>query len=161
MDNGLMRTPRAFYEFREYENGVADVLASVAGANGVVRRNVMLSSRADNRRRQIDVLVKGSIFGLTDARLPGSLMAWWAVDLAARQGVSWVRRHAQVPQVAVYDQALGFALVREEQRTHARLNMLARKAERLDRSLWFGAGFRGWNVRAAWSPDVQADHRAR
>jgi hypothetical protein len=56
-------------EFREYENGVADVQASVVGANGVVRRNVMLSSRADNRRRQIDVLVEGSIFGLTDARL--------------------------------------------------------------------------------------------
>jgi len=59
---------------------------------------------------------------------PGSLMAWWAVDLAAREGVPWVRRHAQVSQVAAYDQAQGFSLVREEQRTHARLWMLARKA---------------------------------
>lgn len=73
---------------------------------------------------------------------PGSLMAWWAVDLAARQGADWVRRHAQVPQVAAYDQAQGFELVREEQRTHVRLYMLARKAERLDLSTWFGPGFR-------------------
>jgi hypothetical protein len=72
---------------------------------------------------------------------PGSLMAWWTVDLAARQGVPWVRRHAQFPQVAAYDQTQGFDLVREEQRTHARLYMLARKAERLDLSPWFGVGF--------------------
>lgn len=72
---------------------------------------------------------------------PGSLIAWWAVDLAARRGVPWVRRHAQVAQVAAYDQAQGFDLVREEQRTHARLWMLARKAERLDLSRWFGPGF--------------------
>jgi hypothetical protein len=65
-----------------------------------------------------------------------------ADDLAARQGVPWVRRHAQVPQVAAYDQAQGFDLVREEQRTHARLWMLARRAERLDLSRWFGLGFR-------------------
>jgi hypothetical protein len=79
---------------------------------------------------------------------PGSLMAWWAVDLAARQGVPWVRRHAQVPQVAAYDQTQGFTLVREEQRTHARLYMLARKAERLDLSPWFGPEFsRGTPVR--------------
>jgi hypothetical protein len=73
---------------------------------------------------------------------PGSLIAWWTVDLAARQGVPWVRRHAQVPQVAAYDQTQGFDLVREEQRTHTRLWMLARKAERLDLSQWFGPGFR-------------------
>ena len=69
-------------------------------------------------------------------------MAWWAEDLAARQGEDWVRRHAQVPQVAAYDQTQGFGLIREEQRTHARLYMLARKAERLDLSPWFGPGFR-------------------
>lgn len=73
---------------------------------------------------------------------PGSLMAWWAVDLAARRGVPWVRRHAQVAEVAAYDRMQGFTLVREEQRTHARLYMLARKAERLELSRWFGPGFR-------------------
>ncbi|HEY7263657.1 MAG TPA: hypothetical protein VH589_19490 [Trebonia sp.] len=76
-------------------------------------------------------------------------MAWWAVDLAARQGVPWVRRHAQVPQVAAYGQAQGFTLVRDEQRTHARLYMLARKAERLD-SLARPV-VQGRNARAAWS----------
>ena len=58
-----------------------------------------------------------------------SIVASAAVDLAARRGVPCVRRHAQVPQVAAYDQAQGFDLVREEQRTHARLWMLARKSE--------------------------------
>ena len=55
--------------------------------------------------------------------------------------MSWVRRHGQVPQVAAYDQTQGFTLVREEQRTHARLYMLARNAERLYVSPWFGTGF--------------------
>lgn len=73
---------------------------------------------------------------------PGTLIAWWAVDLAARRGMTWVRRHAQVSQVAAYDQAQGFDLVREEQHTHTRLWMLARKAERLDLSRWFGPEFR-------------------
>lgn len=60
--------------------------------------------------------------------------------------VPWVRRHAQVLHVASYDQAQGFTLVREEQRTHARLYMLARQAERLDLPPWLGR-----NARAAWS----------
>ena len=69
-------------------------------------------------------------------------MAWWAVDLAPRRGVGWVRRHAQFPQVAAYDQAQGFDLVREEQRAHAWPYMLARTAARLNLSPWLGPGFR-------------------
>lgn len=65
-------------EFREYENGVADVLASVVGDGGTVRRNVMLPARTGNRRRQIDVLVEGNIFGLTDARLIVDCKRWKA-----------------------------------------------------------------------------------
>jgi hypothetical protein len=96
----------------------------------------------DVERAESALYLSGSITDpAAKALRPGSLIAWWAVDLAARRGVSWVRRHAQVPQVAVYDQAQGFDLVREEQRTHARLWMLARRADRLDLSPWFGPGF--------------------
>ena len=63
-------------EPREYENGVADVLASVVGDGGTVRRNVMLPSRTGNRQRQIDVLVEGNVFGLTDARLVVECKRW-------------------------------------------------------------------------------------
>src|ERR1700753_3571602 len=67
--------------------------------------------------------------------------AWVADGLVGsgsgrREGVPWVRRHAQVPNVAAYDQTQGFTLVREEQRAHVRLYMLGRKAERRDLSLW-------------------------
>jgi hypothetical protein len=97
----------------------------------------------DAERAESALYLSGSVTDpAAKALRPGSLIAWWAVDLAARQGVPWVRRHAQVPQVAAYDQTQGFGLVREEQRTHARLWMLARKAERLDLSQWFGPGFR-------------------
>jgi hypothetical protein len=97
----------------------------------------------DAERAESALYLSGSVTDPAARALrPGSLIAWWAVDLAARRGVPWVRRHAQVPQVAAYDQAQGFDLVREEQRTHARLWMLARKAERLDLSCWFGPGFR-------------------
>jgi predicted N-acetyltransferase YhbS len=68
----------------------------------------------------------------------GSLMAWWAVDRAARLDIPWVRRHCHFPQVARYNLTQGFELVREEQRTNARVYVMARRAERLDLSCWFG-----------------------
>lgn len=56
-------------EYRDYENGVADVLAFLAGDSATVERNVRLPGRRSGRSRQIDVLVRGRIFGMTDATL--------------------------------------------------------------------------------------------
>ena len=56
-------------EYRDYENGVADVLAFLAGDSAAVERNVRLPGRRSGRGRQIDVLVRGRIFGMTDATL--------------------------------------------------------------------------------------------
>jgi hypothetical protein len=56
--------------------------------------------------------------------------------------VGWIRRHVQFSQVAAYDQAQDFDLVREEQRARACPYMLARKAARLKLSPWLGPGFR-------------------
>lgn len=73
-------------EFREYENGVADILASVVGEAGSVRRNVRLPSRSGARARQIDVLVEGDVFGLTNARIVVDCKRWKsAVDIAAAE----------------------------------------------------------------------------
>lgn len=63
-------------EFREYENGVADVLASVVGESGTVQRNVRLPSHAGVRPRQIDVLVTGNIFRVTGTRLIVDCKRW-------------------------------------------------------------------------------------
>ncbi|PRX01071.1 UNVERIFIED_ORG: hypothetical protein CLV66_12729 [Actinomadura viridilutea] len=73
-------------------------------------------------------------------RRPGTVMALWAVDRAARLEVPWVRRHCHAPEVARYNLSQGFTLVREEQRTHTRLYMMARWAERLELTemLWEG-----------------------
>jgi hypothetical protein len=120
-----------------------DEAAGVIGQT-VVQRQGPPWGWTDAERAESALYLSGSITDPAAKLLrPGSLMAWWAVDLAARQGVPWVRRHAQYPQVAAYDQAQGFDLVREEQRTRARLYMLARRAERLDLSPWFGTDFRG------------------
>jgi hypothetical protein len=109
----------------------------------VVQRQGPPFGWTESERAEAALYLSGSITApVARALRPGSLMAWWAVDMAARQGVPWVRRHAQVPEVAAYDQSQGFDLVREEQRTHARLYMLARKAERLDLSPWLGPDFR-------------------
>jgi hypothetical protein len=71
-------------EFREYENGVADVLASIVGESATVERNVRLPSRSDGRHRQIDVLVTGTVFGLPDTRLVVDCKHWKkAVDKPA------------------------------------------------------------------------------
>ncbi|MFC9975598.1 GNAT family N-acetyltransferase [Spirillospora sp. NPDC127200] len=96
----------------------------------------------DAERAQAALYLSGSI---TDPawrdRKPGTVMAWWAVDRAARLGVPWVRRHCQVAAVARHNLTQGFTLVRTEQRTNARLWMMARRAERLDLSQWLGAEY--------------------
>lgn len=56
-------------EYRDYENGVADVLAFLAGDSAAVERNARLPGRRGGRPRQIDVLVRGRIFGMADATL--------------------------------------------------------------------------------------------
>ncbi len=97
----------------------------------------------DAERAEAALYLSGSI---TDPavrhRRPGTAMALWAVDRAARLGVPWVRRHCQVAEVARYNLTQGFTLVRKEQRSHARLYMMARPAERLDLSAWFGNAVR-------------------
>jgi len=47
----------------EYENGVADVLAYLAGDAAVVERNVKMPGKKSGKRRQIDVKVTGALFG--------------------------------------------------------------------------------------------------
>lgn len=56
-------------DFREYENGVADILASVVGEDAEVTRNVRLPSKSGVRPRQVDVLVTGTVFGFPGTRL--------------------------------------------------------------------------------------------
>jgi hypothetical protein len=54
---------------RDYENGVADVLAFILGEHGAVERNVMLPTRDGSRRRQIDVVARVRIQGLVEILL--------------------------------------------------------------------------------------------
>ncbi len=64
---------------------------------------------------------------------PGTLMALWAVDRAARQGRRWVRQGCFFPELAEYYRSQGFSLVKEQERgAGRRLYLLARRAERLD-----------------------------
>lgn len=63
---------------------------------------------------------------------PGTTMAHWAVDRAARLGAGWVRRDCAFPELAKYYQTQGYDLVREAEHKGCRLFMMARKAERLD-----------------------------
>jgi hypothetical protein len=67
----------------EYENGVADVLAFLAGDSAVVDRNVKLHGRHSLTTRQIDVRVRGRIFGMADAMLIADCKRWGKpVDVA-------------------------------------------------------------------------------
>jgi hypothetical protein len=63
-------------EYRDYENGVADVLAFLAGAAATVERNVRLHGRRTGKHRQIDVLVRGRIFAMADAMLIVDCKRW-------------------------------------------------------------------------------------
>ncbi|WP_258534393.1 GNAT family N-acetyltransferase [Streptomyces sp. PT12] len=72
---------------------------------------------------------------------PGTLMAWWAVDRAAREGRAWVRRDCLWPGLVRYYEEQGFTLIHEVERGAYRLFMLGRRAERIE-SLdeWFRRG---------------------
>ena len=63
---------------RDYENGVGDVLAYLAGDTATVRRNLRLTGRRSGKQRQIDVLVQGRIFGMADATLIAECKRWAA-----------------------------------------------------------------------------------
>ncbi|MEH6373607.1 GNAT family N-acetyltransferase [Streptomyces sp. KLMMK] len=62
---------------------------------------------------------------------PGTLIALWAVDHAAREGKEWVRRGCMFPGLVRYYETQGFALLHEVQRTRNRVYLMARRAERL------------------------------
>jgi hypothetical protein len=61
----------------------------------------------------------------------GTLIAWWAVDRAARCGAGWVRRDCLWPELASYYEGQGFTLVREVERGKYRFHLMARRAERI------------------------------
>lgn len=71
-------------EYRDYENGVADVLAFLAGESATVERDVRLPGRRSGRSRQIDVLVRGRVFRMADATLIVDCKRWRVpVDVTA------------------------------------------------------------------------------
>lgn len=56
-------------EFRDYENGVADVLSFIFGPSASVERNVHLPGRLSGVSRQIDILVHGPLGDTPDATI--------------------------------------------------------------------------------------------
>ncbi|MFD8967177.1 GNAT family N-acetyltransferase [Streptomyces sp. NPDC059568] len=62
---------------------------------------------------------------------PGTLIAFWAVDRAAREGKRWVRRGCMFPGLVSYYRTQGFTLLHEVQRTRNRVYLMARRAERI------------------------------
>jgi hypothetical protein len=63
-------------DFREYENGVADILGFLVGDGATVERDVRLPSRRGGRTRQVDVLVRGRVFGLENTTLVVDCKLW-------------------------------------------------------------------------------------
>lgn len=63
-------------DFREYENGVADILSFLTGDGATVERNVRLPSRRGGRTRQVDILVRGRVFGLDNTTLAVDCKRW-------------------------------------------------------------------------------------
>jgi hypothetical protein len=63
-------------EYRDYENGVADVLAFLTGGVATVDRNIRVLGHRSGRQRQIDVAVRGRIFGLTNGLFVVDCKRW-------------------------------------------------------------------------------------
>ncbi|MFE7313843.1 GNAT family N-acetyltransferase [Streptomyces sp. NPDC057555] len=64
-------------------------------------------------------------------KTPGTVMALWAVDRAAQEGKTWVRRGCHYPDLVTYNETQGFALFHEVQRTHTKVYLMGRRAERI------------------------------
>ncbi|MYU51873.1 GNAT family N-acetyltransferase [Streptomyces kasugaensis] len=62
---------------------------------------------------------------------PGTVMGLWAVDRAAQEGRTWVRRGCHFPELVRYNETQGFKLVHEVQRTHTKVYLMGRRAERV------------------------------
>jgi len=62
---------------------------------------------------------------------PGSLIAWWAVDKAAREGKLFVRRGTIEAGLVRYYAGQGFELVHEVQRKNNLVYLMARRAQLL------------------------------
>ncbi|MFE9338627.1 GNAT family N-acetyltransferase [Streptomyces sp. NPDC007063] len=62
---------------------------------------------------------------------PGTLIAFWAVDHAARNDKQWVRRGCFFPGLVRYYETQGFHLAHEVVRTHHRVYLMARQAQHL------------------------------
>ncbi len=76
------------------------------------------------------------------AAKPGTLISWWAVDRAAREGKSWVRRGCLFPGLVRYYERQGFTLYHEVRRTRHTVFLMGRRAEPiagLDRMFTDGA----------------------
>lgn len=62
---------------------------------------------------------------------PGTVMGLWAVDRAAQEGKAWVRRGCNFPGLVAYNRTQGFELLHEVQRTHNKVYLMGRRAERI------------------------------
>jgi restriction endonuclease len=63
-------------EYRQYENGVADVLAFLLGDDAAVDRNVRIRGNLSKALRQIDVRVRGRLYGRKNATLIVDCKRW-------------------------------------------------------------------------------------
>jgi hypothetical protein len=62
---------------------------------------------------------------------PGTLIALWAVDRAAREGKEWVRRGCRYSGLVTYYERQGFTLSHTMQKTNGPMYLLGRRAERI------------------------------
>lgn len=74
-DSLVMAASDRSAEYRDYENGVADIIAFL-GASSSVRRNARLPGRLSDTPRQIDVCVNGELLGKADATLIVDCKRW-------------------------------------------------------------------------------------
>ncbi|MDT0342460.1 GNAT family N-acetyltransferase [Streptomyces litchfieldiae] len=73
---------------------------------------------------------------------PGTVMGLWVVDRAAWEGRTWVRRGCLFPELVRCHETEGFKVLHEVQRTHTKVYLMGRRAERIAgmderyRALW-------------------------
>ncbi|MFE4361497.1 GNAT family N-acetyltransferase [Kitasatospora sp. NPDC056800] len=104
----------------------------VVGCTTIMREDALpLWGFTDEERAEPSLFLTTSFTRPNPYRL-GRLLAWWALDHAAVNGIRWVRRGTAQEQLSrYYQRGQGWQLLRVADLPEAKVHLLQRRAERL------------------------------
>ncbi|MET8630946.1 GNAT family N-acetyltransferase [Kitasatospora sp. NPDC004669] len=104
----------------------------VVGCTTIMRENTLPPWGFTDEERCEPSLFLTTTFTRPNPYRLGRLLAWWALDRAAGEGIRWVRRGTAQEQLSrYYQQAQGWQLLRVAELPEVKVHLLQRRAEHM------------------------------